>query len=319
MHINSIFFLYVGYAFYTKSLPYYSLFFCFMSLWSMANVVKQTIRILETKRLEDLDADDIEMSVSVTSSEDEAEDVPPLNTEPTVRRRNYKAGFMNILENIEANPVFCEEIDLQPSPVNSPELLAEPVPEPVVETVPEPVAEPVPEPVAETVPEPVVEVVPEPVVETVPEPVVETVPEPVVEVVPEPVVETVPEPVVETVPEPVVETVPEPTPEPVEDHYCAEKSCKAKIVLNKAAGLCAGCNLVYYCNQDCQKKDWKAGHKLVCNSNMNPPSPTEPIEKPLPPPPPPSKAPLPPLPTIRLPPPPTYPPPPLPPPPMTRR
>ena len=308
MHINSIFFLYVGYAFYTKSLPYYSLFFCFMSLWSMANVVKQTIRILETKRLEDLDADDIEMSVSVTSSEDEAEDVPPLNTEPTVRRRNYKAGFMNILEKIEANPVFCEEIDLQPSPVNSPELLAEPVPEPV--------AEPVPEPAAETVPEPVVETVPEPVAEPVPEPVVEVVPEPVVEVVPEPVVETVPEPVVETVPEPVVETVPEPTPEPVEDHYCAEKSCKAKIELNKAAGLCAGCNLVYYCNQDCQKKDWKAGHKLVCNSNMNPPSPTEPIEKPLPPPPPPSKAPLPSLPTIRLPPPPTYPPPP---PPMTRR
>ena len=119
----------------------------------------------------------------------------------------------------------------------------------------------------------------------------------------------------ETVPEPVTEVVPEP--EPVEDHYCAEKSCKAKIVLNKAAGLCAGCNLVYYCNQDCQKKDWKAGHKFVCNSNANPPSPTETAAKPLPPPPPPSKAPLlppsPPLANIRLPPPPNYPPPPLPP------
>ena len=89
----------------------------------------------------------------------------------------------------------------------------------------------------------------------VPEPLVY---EPIIfePVVPEPVV---PEPVV---PEPVVPDL------EVPEHYCAEEACGAKIDINTAAGLCAGCNLVYYCNQDCQKKDWKAGHKLVCKSRL---------------------------------------------------
>ena len=28
--------------------------------------------------------------------------------------------------------------------------------------------------------------------------------------------------------------------------------------------VCAGCNDTRYCGRDCQKADWKAGHKAVC-------------------------------------------------------
>ena len=28
--------------------------------------------------------------------------------------------------------------------------------------------------------------------------------------------------------------------------------------------MCAGCNKVCYCSKECQKKDWKAGHKALC-------------------------------------------------------
>ena len=48
-------------------------------------------------------------------------------------------------------------------------------------------------------------------------------------------------------------------------HYCGEETCGHMITDDMIAGLCAGCNLVYYCNSDCQKKDWNSGHKLVCN------------------------------------------------------
>ena len=51
-----------------------------------------------------------------------------------------------------------------------------------------------------------------------------------------------------------------------DEHYCAEETCCKQIESNSGAGKCARCNLVYYCNQDCQKKDWKAGHKLVCQA-----------------------------------------------------
>lgn len=62
------------------------------------------------------------------------------------------------------------------------------------------------------------------------------------------------------------------------EHYCAEESCGAKLTDDLAAGLCAGCNLVYYCNSDCQKKDWKAGHKLVCGAKLDPNIEEEPEE-----------------------------------------
>ena len=48
-------------------------------------------------------------------------------------------------------------------------------------------------------------------------------------------------------------------------HYCGEETCSRMITGDMIAGLCAGCNLVYYCNSDCQKLDWNSGHKLVCN------------------------------------------------------
>jgi hypothetical protein len=56
--------------------------------------------------------------------------------------------------------------------------------------------------------------------------------------------------------------------EPEESHYCAEETCGARIAPDAVAGICAGCSLVYYCNRDCQKKDWKAGHKLICNPKL---------------------------------------------------
>jgi hypothetical protein len=56
-----------------------------------------------------------------------------------------------------------------------------------------------------------------------------------------------------------------------DEHYCAEETCCKQIASNSGAGKCARCNLVYYCDQECQKKDWKAGHKLVCQSKEDAP------------------------------------------------
>ena len=60
--------------------------------------------------------------------------------------------------------------------------------------------------------------------------------------------------------------------EDVEDepvlHYCGREECGAEITNLAGAGLCAGCGLVYYCDQECQRADWKAGHKLVCDKNV---------------------------------------------------
>jgi MYND finger len=53
-----------------------------------------------------------------------------------------------------------------------------------------------------------------------------------------------------------------------EFHYCAEETCGKQISPNAIAGICAGCSLVYYCNRKCQKKDWKAGHKSICNPKL---------------------------------------------------
>jgi len=56
--------------------------------------------------------------------------------------------------------------------------------------------------------------------------------------------------------------------EPEESHYCAEETCGARIAPDAVAGICGGCSLVYYCNRECQKQDWKAGHKLICNPKL---------------------------------------------------
>ena len=69
--------------------------------------------------------------------------------------------------------------------------------------------------------------------------------------------------------------------EPVDEtdvHYCGSEVCGAEITNLAGAGLCAGCELVYYCDTDCQRTDWKAGHKLICDKNtpnVLPPSPDE--------------------------------------------
>ena len=57
---------------------------------------------------------------------------------------------------------------------------------------------------------------------------------------------------------------------PVTDaHYCGSEPCGAEITNLDGAGLCAGCGLVYYCDTTCQRADWKAGHKLVCDRNSS--------------------------------------------------
>ena len=30
--------------------------------------------------------------------------------------------------------------------------------------------------------------------------------------------------------------------------------------------VCSACKKVYYCSRDCQRKDWKGGHKQLCPS-----------------------------------------------------
>lgn len=52
-------------------------------------------------------------------------------------------------------------------------------------------------------------------------------------------------------------------------HYCGSEECGEEITNLEGAGLCAGCGLVYYCNTECQRADWKAGHKLICDRNTS--------------------------------------------------
>jgi chemotaxis protein histidine kinase CheA len=51
-------------------------------------------------------------------------------------------------------------------------------------------------------------------------------------------------------------------------HYCGSEACGEEITNLSGAGLCAGCGLVYYCDTVCQRADWKAGHKLICDKNV---------------------------------------------------
>jgi len=51
------------------------------------------------------------------------------------------------------------------------------------------------------------------------------------------------------------------------DLYCGTKlcnSCKVKPPDPKCLLTCSGCHCVSYCNADCQRSHWKAGHKLMC-------------------------------------------------------
>jgi hypothetical protein len=29
--------------------------------------------------------------------------------------------------------------------------------------------------------------------------------------------------------------------------------------------LCGGCRMMRYCSTDCQRKDWKLGHRVMCS------------------------------------------------------
>jgi len=40
--------------------------------------------------------------------------------------------------------------------------------------------------------------------------------------------------------------------------FCQKSEGEAKF------DFCSVCKQVYYCSKDCQKKDWKANHKAVC-------------------------------------------------------
>ena len=51
-------------------------------------------------------------------------------------------------------------------------------------------------------------------------------------------------------------------------HYCGSEACGEEITNLAGAGLCAGCGLVYYCDTVCQRADWRAGHKLICDKNV---------------------------------------------------
>ena len=43
---------------------------------------------------------------------------------------------------------------------------------------------------------------------------------------------------------------------------CLPNKCEVCGVLTQS--LCKGCRKVYYCNVQCQKIDWKNGHKRIC-------------------------------------------------------
>ena len=45
---------------------------------------------------------------------------------------------------------------------------------------------------------------------------------------------------------------------------CLPNKCTVCGVLTQS--LCKGCKQVYYCDVQCQKKDWKKGHKTVCKN-----------------------------------------------------
>ena len=42
------------------------------------------------------------------------------------------------------------------------------------------------------------------------------------------------------------------------------KACKCCEATGVALKRCSGCSTVYYCSPECQKKDWKEGHKVQC-------------------------------------------------------
>lgn len=46
---------------------------------------------------------------------------------------------------------------------------------------------------------------------------------------------------------------------------CSARGCFATESIDVRFGSCGGCRVAYYCVADCQKNDWKARHKSVCD------------------------------------------------------
>eukprot|EP00980_Cylindrotheca_fusiformis_P009384 scaffold2049_cov108-Cylindrotheca_fusiformis.AAC.10 len=40
--------------------------------------------------------------------------------------------------------------------------------------------------------------------------------------------------------------------------HCKKRELRSNLM------LCGGCNFMHYCSRDCQRADWKKGHKLFC-------------------------------------------------------
>lgn len=47
------------------------------------------------------------------------------------------------------------------------------------------------------------------------------------------------------------------------DKRCCDAGCRAPLA-DHAVSTCAGCNVATYCDKDCQRADWAAGHKQAC-------------------------------------------------------
>jgi len=39
--------------------------------------------------------------------------------------------------------------------------------------------------------------------------------------------------------------------------------------LKEGSNICAKCKKVHYCGKDCQRKDWKSGHKEICGTDKD--------------------------------------------------
>jgi MYND finger len=45
---------------------------------------------------------------------------------------------------------------------------------------------------------------------------------------------------------------------------CSFIGCQYQKDENKRLHRCTGCSVSYYCSRECQKQDWKSGHKSAC-------------------------------------------------------
>jgi hypothetical protein len=50
---------------------------------------------------------------------------------------------------------------------------------------------------------------------------------------------------------------------------CSARSCCSTETVEKMFGYCSGCRVSFYCSKECQTKDWKERHKLVCIEARN--------------------------------------------------